>query len=547
MSALVGMGQGSPEWHAHRAQYRNASDAPAMMGCSPYESRAELLHRLHTGVRPEVDAATQRRFAEGHRAEALCRLVAEGILGEDLVPVVVVNGHLSASLDGRTLMGDTDWEHKLLSSALHACLPSEGVGDASVGQALPLRYRVQMAHQQYCSGASRTLFSASRWEGEELVEARHCWYERDEQLIAQVLAGWEQFDRDLAEYVPPDRQEPVTAGPQEHLPAVSVQVSGALSVVSNLAPFGVALREFIAKIPAKPSTDNDFATCEAACKRLKNAEDALEAAENNALASLADVNEMRRLVGEFRELARTTRLASEKLVKARKEQIREEEVMRGARALAEHVQRLNDRLGGRYMPPPPAGNFAAAIKGLKTVDSLRNAIDTELAKAKIEANEMADRAESNLKTINAAAMPVLFADVLVLVRKDPEAVQAIVSQRVSEHKAAEAKRLEVERERIRAEEQAKAQVEAARAQPHVAPPPVAQPPAPPPADRAEVAMLSTGVISARLGLGFTLPSDTIANVLDVPWRATFKASKMWYESDWPRIKSALIRHIQALP
>ena len=65
--------QGSPEWHAHRANHFNASDAPAMMGCSPYKTRTQLLHEKHTGVTPEVDAATQRRFDAGHAAEAAAR------------------------------------------------------------------------------------------------------------------------------------------------------------------------------------------------------------------------------------------------------------------------------------------------------------------------------------------------------------------------------------------------------------------------------------------------------------------------------------------
>ena len=46
--------QGSPEWLAHRATHFNASDAPAMMGCSPYKTRAQLLREMHTGVVPEV-------------------------------------------------------------------------------------------------------------------------------------------------------------------------------------------------------------------------------------------------------------------------------------------------------------------------------------------------------------------------------------------------------------------------------------------------------------------------------------------------------------
>ena len=69
--------QGTPEWRAHRTNHFNASDAPAMMGCSPYETRTQLLHRLKTGVGPEVDAATQRRFEDGHRFEALARPLAE--------------------------------------------------------------------------------------------------------------------------------------------------------------------------------------------------------------------------------------------------------------------------------------------------------------------------------------------------------------------------------------------------------------------------------------------------------------------------------------
>jgi predicted phage-related endonuclease len=65
--------QGSPEWHAHRATCFNASDAPAMLGCSPYQTRTDLLHQLHTGITPEHDAATEQRFADGHRYEALAR------------------------------------------------------------------------------------------------------------------------------------------------------------------------------------------------------------------------------------------------------------------------------------------------------------------------------------------------------------------------------------------------------------------------------------------------------------------------------------------
>ena len=99
------LAQGSPEWHAHRAQHFNASDAPAMMGCSPYKTRAQLVRELATGVAAEVDAATQRRFDAGHRFEELARPLAEQIIGEELYPCVGTDGKLSASFDGLTMDG----------------------------------------------------------------------------------------------------------------------------------------------------------------------------------------------------------------------------------------------------------------------------------------------------------------------------------------------------------------------------------------------------------------------------------------------------------
>lgn len=444
-------GQGSQAWHEHRRTHWNASDAPAMMGCSPYKTRNALLHELHTGLTAEVDADKQRLFDDGHRSEALARPLAEAIIGEDLYPIIVANGRLSASLDGASLDGAWNFEHKRLNDELRAALPRRG-DNHDITEPLPLHYRVQMEHQLHCSGAKRTLFMASEWDADgNLIDERHGLYLPDPVLRNKLLAGWVQFEQDLAAYTPAEAAPVVTAAPQEHLPAVSVQLNGSLAVVSNLAPFGVALRAFVERIPKRPSTDQEFADTEAACKRLKEAEERLQQAEDSALASMADVETMRRMVAEFRELARTTRLASEKLVKQRKEQIREEEVRRGADALRSHIVRLNERLGGAYMPIVPA-NFPGVIKGLKTLDSVRNAIDTELARAKIEASALADTIDANLKTIAAAGAATLFPDMATLVHKAPDDLAAVIEQRL----AAESKRQEAERERIREQERARA-------------------------------------------------------------------------------------------
>jgi len=37
--------QGTKEWHEHRNKHFNASDAPAMMGASPYKTRNRITDR----------------------------------------------------------------------------------------------------------------------------------------------------------------------------------------------------------------------------------------------------------------------------------------------------------------------------------------------------------------------------------------------------------------------------------------------------------------------------------------------------------------------
>lgn len=64
---IVNLIQGTPEWHAHRAKYRNASDAPVMMACSPNEHRRELVARLATGVQRVLPLCTRAHLGQRAR------------------------------------------------------------------------------------------------------------------------------------------------------------------------------------------------------------------------------------------------------------------------------------------------------------------------------------------------------------------------------------------------------------------------------------------------------------------------------------------------
>lgn len=456
---IVNLTQGSAAWHQHRAQHWNASDAPAMMGCSSYKTRSELVRELATGIAPEADAATERRFADGHRFEALARPLAEEIIGEELSPCVGTEGKLSASFDGLTFMNDTAFEHKSLNDRLRAAM-----GEDCTGADLPLQYQVQMEQQAAVAGCERILFMATKWAPDgTLLEQLHCWYTPNPELRAQILAGWEQLALEVAAYVPADTSvAPVVAEPVESLPAVAVQLQGSLAVVSNLDKVAVAVRAFIDGMVAKPATDQEFADAEAECKALKKGEEAMKAAVANALAQVSDVEAFTRTANDLADLMRTTRLAREKLVAAEKES-RKAEIVASAQAnLDQHIAALNQqRLGANWIPRV-AGGFAEAIRGKKSLDNMRDAIAVVLTNAKADANALAGRLEANRQHLRQddGDWIALFADFAAVGGKAPEDFQALAALRIGQHRQAEAKRLEAERARIRQEEQQRADAEA---------------------------------------------------------------------------------------
>ncbi|WP_019700426.1 YqaJ viral recombinase family protein [Paracidovorax oryzae] len=450
---IVNLTQGSPEWHAHRRNHFNASDAPAMMGCSSYRTRSDLVRELATGIAPEADPAAERRFADGHRFEALARPLAEKIIGEELSPCVGTSGKLSASFDGLTFMGDVAFEHKSLNGRLRAAMV-----EGCTGADLPREYQVQMEQQTAVSGCERVLFMATKWaEDGTLLERRHCWYMPNPQLRAQILAGWEQLERDIAAHEVPDAPPVKTvAEPVAALPAVFAQVTGSIALKDNLPEYEVALRDFIEhRLITQPESDQDFANLDLQIKALKGAEAALDASEEQALSQAEMLSAFKRQKDMLHKLTRDTRLAAEKLLTAEKERIKLAQVQRGQKAFSEHVAALNTRLGERYMPAVPT-DFPGAIKGKRTVDSLRDAVDSELARAKISANEIADRIQANMQTLAAAGDAAQFPDAAQLVLKAPDDLRAVIA-----HRAAEAERkLEEQRARIRREEQERADAEA---------------------------------------------------------------------------------------
>ena len=443
--------QNTPAWHAYRGQHDNASDAAAMMGVSPHQSRDALIAQLATGVQREFSDYVQRRILDkGHDFERLARPLAQAIIEEELFPVTACEdtGRLSASLDGLTMMEDTAWEHKRLNKRLREVLTQPGC----TGKDLPMDYQIQMEQQCAVSGCERVLFMASEWDDDgHLFEDLHCWYTPNAELRSAIRAGWAQLHKDVAAYVPPEaKAAPAVGRAPDHLPALRIEVSGAVTA-SNLAEFKATALAAISGVNRELATDADFANAEASVKWCSEVESRLAAAKQHALSQTADIDALFRTMDDIASEARRVRLELDKLVKQRKEQMRGEAVAGGVTALRQHIAELHASVGKPWVQVPQA-NFGAVIKGMRSLESIRGAVNDELARCKIEADAQARRIVSNIRALDQAGHGFLFPDAQQLATAhDADTFAGLVQGRIAQHQAAEQARQDAERKRILAE------------------------------------------------------------------------------------------------
>lgn len=451
--------QGTDAWHQFRFEHDGASEAAAMLGLSKKTTRTELLRMKHTGIAKEFSDWVQENVIDpGHSKEAGARPLVEGIIGEPLYPQTYSYGRLSASCDGLTASDQIAFEHKAWNAPYAAMVEAGEVPEEHVPQCQ------QVMH---VTGAEKLIFVMSDGTPEKLV---YVWVLPDPAWVKRIKAGWAQFHEDLKTYTPPEYIPAAVAAPIKDLPAISVTVSGALSVETNFPIWSVELNEFIARIPASPSTDQEFADCKAALVALKNAEVQLDAEEARMLSQVSAIDEMKREKKVLFDLSRNTRLALEKLVVARDLVVKREITQEGIDAAKAYIDGLNRRLGSALMPAVPF-DAAAAIRNKKNYASMRNSVADAVASFKIAASEIADKIQVNLASLDAVKEHAfLFHDRATLAMKAPDDLALVIKSRISDHKTAEAKKLEAIKEAARVEAEAnaaakvKAEQDAAEAQ-----------------------------------------------------------------------------------
>lgn len=544
--------QGSPEWLAHRRAHRNASDASVMMGACPSISRRELVKLQATGLEREHSEYVQRFILDkGHGVEPKLRALAEAFTGEDFYPITGTSddGYLSASFDGVS-MDETALCEAKQSNAEKMQQARDGI--------IPAADKWQVVQQfAVCDTATRCLYVVGDGteEGSVILTIRREEIEAD---IPTLLAGWAQFDADVAAYVPEAEVIAPAAGrAPDQLPALHIEVTGMVTA-SNLLQWKDAAIAVFKGISTDLQTDQDFADADKTVKWCQDIEDQLKAAKQHALSQTQSIDELFRTIDAISEEARSKRLALDKLVKGRKEAIKGEIVAAGAAAVRAHYDAINATLGAHAFQPAQTLqlNLGAVIKGLRSINAMRDAVDAAVAAEKIEASQRDARVRACIAILQEHANENrhLFVDAVQLcATKQPDDLRNLVAARIAEHQREQAERLEAERAKIRKEEadrlereqqererqqQSSQTVEATPAPATPAPAPVVEQKAantpvsrgaaPKPAVR-----IKLGDINARIA-PMTITADGLAQ-LGINSVGTERSAKLYDAADFPNI------------
>src|SRR5215472_11217794 len=164
MPRIERLHQNTPAWHRWRMDGIGASDAPVIMGETPFKT-PRALWSIKTGRMPEDPAGPAAR--RGHELEQYARRVYERQTGIQMEPLCLVHEELEwmrASLDGLSFDGSTLLEIKCPLSVRDRASAKQG--------RLPSQYYAQLQHQLEVSEAQLAHYWSFHGTNGILIEIR---------------------------------------------------------------------------------------------------------------------------------------------------------------------------------------------------------------------------------------------------------------------------------------------------------------------------------------------------------------------------------------
>lgn len=189
MSALI---QGTEEWLEFRKSMIGASDAPVIMGVSPWKTPNQLWEEKLGLREPCINAAMRR----GTEMEEEARKAFEEKTGHTVFPSVLLHSEKSwmmASVDGIDMEGKIIVEIKCPGKVDH---------EIALSGEVPEKYYPQLQHIMYVASVDKIYYFSYSMNSSIVLEVR-----KNEKYIREMLDREEEFYRCLQHLEAPKLQE----------------------------------------------------------------------------------------------------------------------------------------------------------------------------------------------------------------------------------------------------------------------------------------------------------------------------------------------------
>jgi len=246
------------------------------------------------------------------------------------------------------------------------------------------------------------------------------------------------------------------------LPKLVVTVEGKVKK-SNLPAFQEAAKKYVSQINRVFNSDETFGQAEVDIKDLKTNEELVKTAKVNIISQTVDIDEALKTLDFIGEGFRTPRLEIEKEVKEQKDSIK----IKLMKEASDEIEVLETRLNEERIKDFPLtvkyarAEFYTVIKGLRSIDAVKDSILKEKEAAMLALNTISNDIQGKLLWFREQGhmeYKFLFGDMDNIIHHEAEGFKAMVTVRISNHRAAEKEKEDKARERIRLEEETKARV-----------------------------------------------------------------------------------------
>ena len=163
----------------------------------------------------------------------------------------------------------------------------------------------------------------------------------------------------------------------------------------------------------------------------------METAKKNALAQTVTIEQVFESIDVISEKLRSTRLDLSKLVKVKKDEMKNKLMAKFRLEVGDYLKTLNDALDPEYSIAPPPYDFIGAIKGKRNLKSMSDSLSEYSAKLKVEINGTVELIKRNDAVISEtmATFDYLVNDKASLVHMDTYELSVLLKERLEAEKA----------------------------------------------------------------------------------------------------------------